>query len=153
MARRDLRSNALDALMGGAPAPRPAKAPTPPTPDEAAETAAAPPPAKSEASLAPETKGTSRSAKTRPTKPKKATGRTTDGAASMPTPAADGYVGRSRYKRKKRGVVAKLAVHLSPDVADALRRAGAVGDENGSNMSEIVEALLRRAGYGGKGGG
>ena len=150
MARRDLRSNALDALMGGAPA-RPAKAPS--TPDEAATTAAAPPSAGSEASPAPKAKGASRPAKTRPTKQKKATGRTTDGAASMPTPAADGYVGRSRYKRKKRGVVAKLAVHLSPDVADALRRAGAVGDENGSNMSEIVEALLRRAGYGGKGEG
>ena len=150
MARRDLRSNALDALMGGASA-RPAKAP--PTPDEAATTATASPSAESEASPTPKAKGTSRPAKSRPTKPKKATGRTTDGAASMPTPAADGYVGRSRYKRKKRGVVAKLAVHLSPDVADALRRAGAVGDENGSNMSEIVEALLRRAGYGEKGGG
>ena len=148
MARRDLRSNALDAMMGGAPA-RPTKAP--PTPDEAATTAAAPPSAESEASPTPKAKGTNRPARSRPTKHEKATERTTDGAASLP--AADGYVGRSRYKRKKRGVVAKLAVHLSPDVADALRRAGAVGDENGSNMSEIVEALLRRAGYGEKGGG
>ena len=153
MARRDLRSNALDALMGGAPAARPAKGQSPLPPDEAAEAATVPTPANSVASPSPGAKGTSRPAKTRPAKPKKAAERTTDDAASMPTPAADGYVGRSRYKRKKRGVVAKLAVHLSPDVADALRRAGAVGDENGSNMSEIVEALLRRAGYGGKGGG
>ena len=68
--------------------------------------------------------------------------------ADAPVPAADGYVGRSQYQRKRRGLVAKVAVHLSPDVAAALRRAGAVGDENGINMSEIVETLLVQAGYG-----
>lgn len=151
MSRRDLRSNALDALMGGAPAARHTKKSSPPTddPDKApsAPTAA---PVESEAPSVFKTAvpKKARAAKPTPAAQKKGPARKTDGV-----PAPDGYVGRSRYKRKKRGVVAKLAVHLSPDVADALRRAGAVGDENGSNMSEIVEALLRRAGYGGKGGG
>lgn len=85
-------------------------------------------------SPAPTTKRSSRSAS------KKKGGRA-DGAAP------DGYVGRSQYKRKGRGLVSKVAVHLSPEVATALRRAGAVGDKNGANMSEIVETLLVRAGY------
>ena len=152
MARRDLRSNALDALMGGAPTARPPKESPPPTdtPDPASPAPTAAPVA-SEAPSVTETAvpKTARAAKPKPAEPKRGPTPQTDGV----TPAPDGYVGRSRYKRKKRGVVAKLAVHLSPDVADALRRAGAVGDENGSNMSEIVEALLRRAGYGEKGGG
>ena len=151
MSRRDLRSNALDALMGGAPTARLTKKSSPPTDDpDKAPTAPTAAPVESEAPSASKTAvpKEARAAKPKPTAPKKGSARRADGV-----PAADGYVGRSRYKRKKRGVVAKLAVHLSPDVADALRRAGAVGDENGSNMSEIVEALLRRAGYGGKGGG
>lgn len=151
MSRRDLRSNALDALMGGAPAARPAKK-SPPPADAPGKAPAAPTaaPVESEAPSVSKTAAPkkARDANPKPAAPKKGSARKTDGV-----PAPDGYVGRSRYKRKKRGVVAKLAVHLSPDVADALRRAGAVGDENGSNMSEIVEALLRRAGYGGEGGG
>ena len=151
MSRRDLRSNALDALMGGAPTARPPKKSSPPTDDpDKAPTAPTAAPVESEAPSVSNTAAPkkARAAKPKPAAQKKGSARKTDGV-----PAPDGYVGRSRYKRKKRGVVAKLAVHLSPDVADALRRAGAVGDENGSNMSEIVEALLRRAGYGGKGGG
>lgn len=70
-------------------------------------------------------------------------------ASASAAPAADGYIGRSQYQRKRRGLVTKVAVHLSPDVAAALRMAGAVGDENGLNMSEIVETLLVKAGYGG----
>ena len=152
MARRDLRSNALDALMGGAPTARPAKESPPPT--DAPDQASPAPTAAPVESGAPQVSKTAvpkkaRAAEPKPAEPKKGPTPKTDGVV----PAPDGYVGRSRYKRKKRGVVAKLAVHLSPDVADALRRAGAVGDENGSNMSEIVEALLRRAGYGGEEGG
>ena len=121
--------------MGGAPAEPPARREAEPSGDgkAAVEPAQEPPPKK--APTRPVSKGKR--------KREKAPKERADGAAP------DGYVGRSRYKRKKRGIVAKVAVHLSPDVADALRRAGAVGDENGSNMSEIVEALLRRAGYGG----
>ena len=135
MARRDLRDTALSSLMGGAP-PRTRKRPAPePKPEAEPEVGAgggadaAPTPHEA---VEPEPRA----------KPKRKR-RRADGAAP------DGYVGRSQYKRKKRGVVSKVAVHLSPGVADALRRAGAVGDENGTNMSEIVETLLQRAGYGG----
>ena len=138
MPRRDLRRNALDALMGGAPAEPSGHREADPTGGEAA----AEEPTREPLPQKPPTRPTPR----RGGKAEKAPKTRADGAAP------DGYVGRSRYKRKKRGIVAKVAVHLSPDVADALRRAGAVGDENGTNMSEIVEALLRRAGYGGGGG-
>ena len=137
MARRDLRDTALSSLMGGAPsrtrerpAPEPEPGDTKPKADPGGGADAAP-----TSYEAVEPKPTAK-------KPKRKR-RRADGAAP------DGYVGRSQYKRKKRGVVSKVAVHLSPGVADSLRRAGAVGDENGTNMSEIVETLLQRAGYGG----
>ena len=145
MARRDLRSNALSALMGGAPTKPAQNVPPAPQadekeePPEQAEKPTAQPRAKA---AAPEKPQTARASAPK-WKPKSA----------APEPvveaAPDGYVGKSQYRRKRRGLVSKVAVHLSPDVARALRQAGAVGDENGSNMSEIVEALLVRAGYGG----
>ena len=138
MARRDLRDSALSSLMGGAP-PRARKRPAP-GPDPEAEPGDTKP--KTGASYEADAGPTPHEA-VEPTAKPKGRRRRADGAAP------DGYVGRSQYKRKKRGVVSKVAVHLSPDVADALRRAGAVGDENGTNMSEIVETLLQRAGYGG----
>ena len=121
--------------MGGTPAEPPTRRGAEPSSDGTAAVEPAPKPPPQKTPTLPVSKGKRKGEKT----PKKRA----DGAAP------DGYVGRSRYKRKKRGIVAKVAVHLSPDVADALRRAGAVGDENGTNMSEIVEALLRQAGYGG----
>ncbi|MEL6610464.1 MAG: hypothetical protein AAFQ53_00090 [Bacteroidota bacterium] len=60
----------------------------------------------------------------------------------------DVYLGRSQYKRRGRGVVKKVSLHLAMDVATALKVAAAEGDENGANMGEIVETLLRKAGYG-----
>ena len=140
MARRDLRDTALSSLMGGAPArtrERPA-----PEPEPEAEPGQTKPEADAggRADAAPTLH---EAVEPEPTAKPKRKRRRADGAAP------DGYVGRSQYKRKKRGVVSKVAVHLSPGVADALRRAGAVGDENGTNMSEIVETLLQRAGYGG----
>lgn len=44
-------------------------------------------------------------------------------------------------------MISKVTVGLRPDVAIALRAAGAIGDHNGDNMSEIVETLLINAGY------
>lgn len=163
---RDLRSSALSALMGGQKhTPRTEKgrggAPNE-NPDVAVEVAVptlkttrtesrargalqSDPPKGTE----PVAGASNRVARTEAEKPSSARG---TGTKRVPkttaAPAADGYVGRSQYQRKRRGLVSKVAVHLSPDVAAALRVAGAVGDENGLNMSEIVETLLVQAGYG-----
>lgn len=165
MAGRDLRSNALSSLMGGAPAKptggpaesrsradgaargqeRDASVPAPPAPDK---------PAREKPQQAGASTKTSRApgAPKRASAPKARAPKASAPKAERATPAEparpDGYVGRSRYQRKGRGIVVKLAFHLSPDVARALRQAGAVGDANGENMSDIVETLLRRAGYG-----
>ena len=172
---RDLRSSALSALMGGeklsSRAPKPDETPAAggrtdeakPTQRVSSKSGESSEPAvQGEASKqnsagddglkVPEIAETTKQARgqgrgtRRPTKP--AASVADAPVADAPVPAADGYVGRSQYQRKRRGLVAKVAVHLSPDVAAALRRAGAVGDENGINMSEIVETLLVQAGYG-----
>ena len=137
MPKRSLRDNALSSLMSGAaPARRATESASPSTPTDSP-----PEPAERgsevQASEAASTRRREPKARTSKSPPKRRADR----------PAPDGYVGKSQYRRKKRGVVTKVAVHLSPAVATALRRAGAVGDANGSNMSEIVETLLVRAGY------
>ena len=172
---RDLRSSALSALMGGEKlsprAPKPEESPTAgghtaetkptqrvtPKSEKGTEPVAqgkvpkrnstddAGHAAEATAESTKQTRGQGKVAK----RPIKHVAPAADApVADVPVPAADGYVGRSQYQRKRRGLVAKVAVHLSPDVAAALRRAGAVGDENGINMSEIVETLLVQAGYG-----
>ncbi len=162
---RDLRSSALSTLMGGQkPSPREATADESRAGTKQDIEAAVPHPAPvnvepgvrqktQEDEGAPPAAASRRLARTDTDKPSSA-GEKGRGAkrnaqaAAAATPAADGYVGRSQYQRKRRGLVTKVAVHLSPDVAAALRIAGAVGDKNGLNMSEIVETLLVQAGYG-----
>ncbi|OZC01345.1 hypothetical protein [Rubricoccus marinus] len=126
--------------MGGAPAKRAPEAP--PSPDPKEGQTVVKPDASSRAPAKP--KPSPRKAKTPAAKKRTPKRKAPEPAVEA---APDGYVGKSQYQRKRRGLVSKVAVHLSPNVASALRRAGAVGDENGSNMSEIVEALLVRAGY------
>lgn len=165
---RDLRSSALSALMGGQkPTPRTEKGgeglsaenrdvavevavPTPATTRTKGKTGGAQQ-SDRQKDAEPLGRESNRVARTETAKPSSARGTSTNRvpkATAAPAPAADGYVGRSQYHRKRRGLVSKVAVHLSPDVAAALRVAGAVGDENGLNMSEIVETLLVQAGYG-----
>lgn len=163
---RDLRSSALSALMGGQKPPTRAEKGGETLPAEspgvAVEVAVQTPAttrtegriggaqqADREKDAEPPTRAPSRVARTDAATPGSARETSTKRASkATAAPAADGYVGRSQYQRKRRGLVSKVAVHLSPDVAAALRVAGAVGDENGLNMSEIVETLLVQAGYG-----
>ncbi len=43
----------------------------------------------------------------------------------------------------------KMSVYVSPELVPALKAAGASGkDPRGGDMSEIVESLIREAGYG-----
>lgn len=172
---RDLRSSALSALMGGQkPSPRAEKAdesragtkqdieakvavPNPAPEKNKVETDPGAQKKTREKEVVPSADASRQVARTDTEKQGdsrekgrgvKRNAQATASAAATPAPAADGYVGRSQYQRKRRGLVTKVAVHLSPDVAAALRMAGAVGDENGLNMSEIVETLLVQAGYG-----
>lgn len=57
------------------------------------------------------------------------------------------YEGQGRYRRKD-GVRVKKSVYLDPDVWRAVSVAAAVGDDpRGANASEIINTLLREAGY------
>lgn len=88
--------------------------------------------------------------------PKRGAAKPTGVVATEPArraPAADdarntgNYLGRSLYLYK--GVEArKLSVYVEPSLAAGLRMAAASGaDPRGSDMSEIVGALLRENGY------
>lgn len=58
------------------------------------------------------------------------------------------YKGESRYSRRS-GVQMKLSVYLDESVGKAVKMAAASGeDERGRNISAIVNAALREAGYG-----
>lgn len=58
------------------------------------------------------------------------------------------YLGGGLY-RYRGGVARKVSVYLSPELVPALKAAGASRrDPRGTDMSEIVEALVREAGYG-----
>ena len=58
------------------------------------------------------------------------------------------YLGNGRYLYKGREA-RKLSVYVSPELVPALKAAGASGkDPRGGDMSEIVESLIREAGYG-----
>lgn len=68
------------------------------------------------------------------------------------TPAAgkggSNYLGNGLYLYKGHKA-RKLSVYVSPELVPALKAAGASGkDPRGGDMSEIVESLIREAGYG-----
>lgn len=71
---------------------------------------------------------------------------TDDGPGAKPD--RGNYLGGGLY-RYKGGVARKVSVYLSPELVPALKAAGASQkDPRGNDMSEIVEALVREAGYG-----
>ena len=115
-------------LFGGASAPSPTKkAATKPS----TRTSAKKPPAKKKAAPA---KRSAPAAKAAPT-----------------TEAPKGgtnYLGDGMYLYKGREA-RKMSVYVSPELVPALKAAGASGkDPRGGDMSEIVESLIREAGYG-----
>ena len=70
--------------------------------------------------------------------------------AKAPTAGKGGsnYLGDGMYLYKGRKA-RKLSVYVSPELVPALKSAGASGkDPRGGDMSEIVESLIREAGYG-----
>ncbi len=162
-------ADAATAKLFGAPTRAP-KTPSaaPPAVPSAAPTAASPPPATPAPRPAPRPAGaaavspapTRRSVPAAPA-PKRAAatpGRVTTpparkAVAESPRPAAEetrntgNYLGQSLYLYK--GVEArKLSVYVEPSLAAGLRMAAASGaDPRGSDMSEIVDTLLRENGY------
>ena len=93
------------------------------------------------------------SAKKSPAKKKAAPAkRSTPAAKAAPTPEArkggTNYLGDGMYLYKGREA-RKMSVYVSPELVPALKAAGASGkDPRGGDMSEIVESLIREAGYG-----
>ena len=83
------------------------------------------------------------------TKAKRSTSRQRLTKKAAPKPKDQGnYLGKGLYLSKGREAK-KLSVYLDPELAAGLRMAAASGaDPRGSDMSEIVEALLRENGYG-----
>lgn len=68
--------------------------------------------------------------------------------ATVPATGTSNYLGGGLYAYKGR-TARKLSVYVSPDLVPALKSAGASGkDPRGNDMSEIVETLIREAGYG-----
>ena len=85
-----------------------------------------------------------------PALPKPAERDRSAGRSSEPRAKPDrgNYLGGGLY-RYKGGVARKVSVYLSPELVPALKAAGASRkDPRGTDMSEIVEALVREAGYG-----
>lgn len=61
--------------------------------------------------------------------------------------APSGYMGLGRYARVD-GVVERITPYVRPDQAEALRLAAArKNDPRGTDISQIVQALLDEAGY------
>lgn len=59
-----------------------------------------------------------------------------------------GYVGDGRYRRASGEERVRITPYVRPDQARALKVAAATGDDpRGSDMSEIMQALLDEAGY------
>lgn len=93
------------------------------------------------------------SAKKSPAKKKAAPAkRSAPAAKAAPTPEArkggTNYLGDGMYLYKGREA-RKMSVYVSPELVPALKAAGASGkDPRGGDMSEIVESLIREAGYG-----
>ena len=115
-------------LFGGATPPSPAKKAPPSTRKPAKKTA---------------------SKATSPKTPRK---RPSPAAKAEPTPEArrggTNYLGGGMYLYKGREA-RKMSVYVSPELVPALKAAGASGkDPRGGDMSEIVESLIREAGYG-----
>lgn len=69
--------------------------------------------------------------------------RPTEGEGAQPV----GHVGAGLIRTHKRGTVHRLHAAIDVDVFACLKRAAALGDDNGSSISEIVETALRQAGY------
>lgn len=68
--------------------------------------------------------------------------------ATVSSTGTSNYLGGGLYAYKGR-TARKLSVYVSPDLVPALKSAGASGkDPRGNDMSEIVETLIREAGYG-----
>lgn len=58
-----------------------------------------------------------------------------------------GYVGKGKYRRHD-GIFERISPYVFPDQAQALRMAAASrSDPNGTDISEIVQSVLDRAGY------
>ena len=109
----------------------------------------APTPTKKAAAKAPSVERTPANEKS----PAKAAARARP-AKAAPAPKATvgkggtNYLGNGRYLYKGREA-RKLSVYVSPELVPALKAAGASGkDPRGGDMSEIVESLIREAGYG-----
>ena len=107
-------------------------------------TPSAAPEARKPAAKKPASKKASPSRKKAATRPKAAP------EAKAPTAGKGGsnYLGDGMYLYKGRKA-RKLSVYVSPELVPALKSAGASGkDPRGVDMSEIVESLIREAGYG-----
>ena len=131
------------ARLFAAPTPRPpAEAPAPPPTPEKAK-------AQSGEALRRTAAETSRPA---PASKRAGRDRATPAKAASEAPAqatgTSNYLGGGLYAYKGR-TARKLSVYVSPDLVPALKSAGASGkDPRGNDMSEIVETLIREAGYG-----
>ena len=97
-------------------------------------------------------KPASKKASVSPSRKKAATRPKATPALEAKAPAAgkggSNYLGDGMYLYKGRKA-RKLSVYVSPELVPALKSAGASGkDPRGGDMSEIVESLIREAGYG-----
>lgn len=82
-------------------------------------------------------------------KPVQGRGEEADRAGSTGTTPAgpSGYIGLGRYTRSD-GIVERITPYVRPDQAEALRIAVArKNDPRGTDISQIVQALLDEAGY------
>lgn len=76
--------------------------------------------------------------------------RRTEGEGREPADSGEetGYVGDGRYRRASGKEKVRITPYVRPDQARALKVAAATGDDpRGSDMSEIVQALLDEGGY------
>jgi hypothetical protein len=70
-----------------------------------------------------------------------------DPDADKPEPAPSSYIGLGRYARVD-GIVERITPYVRPDQAEALRLAAArKNDPRGTDISQIIQALLDEAGY------
>ena len=136
MAKQSTGDVARQRLFGSGPAP--STSPTKPAAPKREATASP----KADSKPSPKTPASKPASKRQPSAPKASR------ASSKAEKPKTNYLGNGRYLHKGREM-RKMSVYVSPELVPALKAAGASGkDPRGNDMSEIVEALIREAGYG-----